>query len=96
MELNRNQFFLVGFVLLLLGLQFRMVDAFVLNEKSSKVVAEQLKRVGARDDSGPFSLSVSGVSSSTETLRPPKWIGWAFISVGAVLVLHSLAMPRPD
>jgi hypothetical protein len=26
---------------------------------------------------------------------PPKWIGWAFVSVGTVLVLHSLAMKKP-
>jgi hypothetical protein len=29
------------------------------------------------------------------TLRPPTWLGFALISIGAVLVLHSLAMKKP-
>lgn len=30
-----------------------------------------------------------------KTFQPPEWIGWALLSIGAVLVLHSLAMPKP-
>ena len=82
MEFNRNQFFMFGFVLLLLGMQFRMVDSFVLNEQSSKVVAEQLERVGVRKEevASPFSLSVAGTSARTKTVQPPNWIGWAWKS----------------
>jgi hypothetical protein len=28
-------------------------------------------------------------------LRPPVWLGYALMSVGGVLMLHSLAMKRP-
>ncbi len=28
-------------------------------------------------------------------LRPPEWIGYAFLSVGAVLFLQSLTMKKP-
>ena len=31
-----------------------------------------------------------------KTVRPPEWIGWCLMSVGGVLILHSLAMPRPN
>jgi hypothetical protein len=31
-----------------------------------------------------------------KTVRPPEWLGWCFMSVGGVLILHSLAMPRPN
>jgi hypothetical protein len=27
-------------------------------------------------------------------IHPPEWIGWMLISLGSVLVLHSLAMPK--
>jgi hypothetical protein len=30
-----------------------------------------------------------------KTLHPPTWLGYAVISLAAVLVLHSLAMKRP-
>jgi len=42
MEINRNQYFLIGLVILLLGLQVRMVETYVLNEKASKFLAERL------------------------------------------------------
>ncbi len=28
------------------------------------------------------------------TIKPPVWLGYAFISVAAVLILHSLAMKK--
>ena len=30
-----------------------------------------------------------------KVLQPPEWLSWCLISVGAVLCLHSLAMPKP-
>ena len=33
--------------------------------------------------------------AAQRTIRPPKWLGWAFLSAGAVLVLQSFAMPKP-
>jgi hypothetical protein len=40
---------------------------------------------------------MSGGTSAAprKVLQPPEWLGWCLISVGAVLVLHSLAMNRP-
>jgi hypothetical protein len=31
----------------------------------------------------------------TTTVKPPEWLGWCLMSVGAVLALHSLSMPKP-
>ena len=28
-------------------------------------------------------------------VNPPRWLGWVLLSVGGVLVLHSLVLPRP-
>ena len=93
MEFNRNQYFMIGLVVLFLGIQFRMVESFVLNAETSQFIAERLKK----DDPEPIgtSLFASNPPVSYRSVQPPKWIGWMLVSVGAVLVLHSFAMPRP-
>ncbi|HEX3724629.1 MAG TPA: hypothetical protein VHV08_00235 [Pirellulales bacterium] len=95
MEINRNQYFMIGLVILLLGLQLRSVETYVLNEKASRFIAERLTPAVADADGSvrPF-VPVVG-STPRRTLRPPTWLGYAIMSVGAVLVLHSLAMKRP-
>src|SRR5262245_46426584 len=49
MELNRNQFFMAGIFLMLLGIQFRLVDTITLNEKSTQFLAA---RTGSAATSG--------------------------------------------
>lgn len=97
MELNRNHYFMVGMIILVLGLQLRSVHAYVLNEKSSEFVATKLK-TPPHVQTNAFAMSVAAPATSMqrETIMPPKWLGWALVSVGAVLILHSLAMGRPD
>jgi hypothetical protein len=90
-EFNRNQFFMVGVFILLLGIQFRMVDSVTLNDKTSKFLA-------ARAASGTTSTLASIMPTGSvpkQTLHPPQWLGWALISMGAVCILHSLAMKKP-
>ena len=36
MDFNRNQLFLVGLLLLLFGLQFRLVETFTLNQPTTR------------------------------------------------------------
>ena len=96
MEFNRNQYFMAGVVILLLGVQIRMVDSYVLNAESSRFIAQRI--------TGPLSLPGSPMQQQSSpiglglrrTIKPPDWLGWAVISIGAVLILHSLAMRRPD
>ena len=102
MELNRNHYFMTGIVLLFLGIQLRMVDAYVLTKEASDVVTKKLKKAKAVE---PQQQAASFFSFSPppppvlvpkqHKLKPPKWIGWALVSAGAVLILHSLAMKRP-
>ena len=40
------------------------------------------------DTSGTF-------AAPRKVLQPPEWLSWCMISIGAVLCLHSLAMPKP-
>jgi hypothetical protein len=93
-EFNRNQFFILGLVILLLGIQVRAVETFVLNEKASRFVAERLSP--AMDGDGATRAIMPSLSpAARRTLRPPVWLGYALISIGAVCILHSLAMKRP-
>jgi hypothetical protein len=92
MDLNRNQFFFLGLVVLLIGLQVRCVSSYVLNGKTTQFLAE-------RTGNGPSPVAASFMSMSgsgpQKVIEPPEWLGWCLMSVGAVLVLHSLAMKKP-
>jgi len=91
MDLNRNQFFFIGLVVLLVGIQVRYVSAYVLTPKATQFLAE---RTGQPPAGGSMFAGV--MSGAQKTLYPPEWLSWCLISVGAVLCLHSLAMPRPS
>lgn len=94
MEINRNQYFMAGLIVLLLGVQFRYVETYVLTEEAAKAIAKQGGDASA-DASGGGAAIQSASSAPNRNITPPVWVGWAFISLGAVLILHSLAMPRP-
>lgn len=89
MELNRNHYFMAGVVLLLLGIQLRMIDAFVLNESTTRFLTQRAGGAAAA-----AILPAIG-PAPRKTVRPPDWLGWALMSVGSVLVLHALAMKGP-
>ena len=89
MELNRNHYFMAGVVLLLLGIQLRMIDAFVLNESTTRFLSQ---RAGG---AATAAILPAIGPAPRKTVRPPDWLGWALMSVGSVLVLHALAMKGP-
>jgi hypothetical protein len=92
MELNRNQYFFMGLVILLLGLQVRMVSSYTLTHEATKFLAE---RGGSSGESALMALSSDLGAGPKKVIHPPEWLGWCLISVGSVLILHSLAMKRP-
>ena len=93
MELNRNQYFFLGVVVVLMGCQFRVVSEFVLTEEATRFVAERMS--SSSSDGAMAALSADVGVGPQKVFHPPEWLGWCLISVGAVLILHSLAMPRP-
>lgn len=96
MELNRNHYFAAGVLFILLGVQFRYVDSFVLNEKASAYMAEQFSDGPTVAAAGPWNPGLMpSTPQSKRTITPPRWVGLSLISIGAVLLLHSLAMPKP-
>lgn len=85
---SRHHLLLAGLLLFLVGVQFRLVQSFTLNEKSSTFVA-------ARMGSGPQG-GVQGAMWQAAPLRkvvePPRWLGLACMSLGAVLTVKSLSL----
>ena len=98
MEINRNQWFMIGTVVLLVGLQFRAVNAYVLNEETTKFLAERAVKAEQTSPESSIFSSPPAVTSLADrkVIQLPDWSGWCLLSVGAVLVLHSLAMKRPE
>ncbi len=94
MEITRNQYFMAGLVLLLLGIQFRMIEAVELKEQVVKFVAEKTDHPLVSLGTENPVLAPFGNATGNRTVHPPEWIGWLLLSLGSVLVLHSLAMPK--
>ncbi len=95
MDLNRNQFFFLGLVVLLVGLQVRFVSSYVLNPKATKFLAERVGRSQPTASASFFAMTSGTDAAPRQVLEPPEWLGWCLMSVGAVLVLHSLALQKP-
>lgn len=96
MELNRHHYFFVGLLVLFLGFQFRTVESYVLNEQTTNFIADKLGKSPV-DQNNPFRMIMPAAGPlPKKTVRPPEWLGWCLMSVGGVLILHSLAMPRPN
>ena len=93
MDITRYHFFLVGTVLVLLGLEFRLVDSVVLTPKATRFLAEQTGNpaVAAGD-----ALAGGEAALPSKVFRPPEWLSWFLVSVGSVLILQSCAMPKPS
>jgi len=95
MDINRNQVFLAGLVLILLGTQFRAVDSLVLTPRATKFLAEQTDQPGVPAVKAMETITGKEATLLRKTVRPPDWIGYFLLSVGAVLILHSWTMPKP-
>ncbi len=101
MGINRNQYFALGVVVLLVGIQFRYVESFTLNTESTdfirtRIAARNTPALATTNSSFSDYFSQSAVSQSNINIKPPKWVGWALLSMGGVLILHSFAMQKPD
>ncbi|RIK87428.1 MAG: hypothetical protein DCC67_01805 [Planctomycetota bacterium] len=93
MELNRNQYFFIGLVVLLIGVQLRMVSSYTLTHEATKFLAQRTQNSATQTT--VFNLSTDVGALPKKVINPPEWLGWCLMSVGCVLILHSLAMKKP-
>ena len=97
MDLNRNQFFMAGVIALLFGLQFLLTFEFVMTPECTKFLAEKTGHPMSAAIEAADSISMSDKTvAPPKELHPPEWLGWCFSSLGAVLILHAMALPKPD
>ena len=96
MDINRNQYFLIGLVVLLLGLQFRLIDSVLLTPECTKFLAERTGHPVAAADNAMENLLGAEAKLPPKTFQSPDWVGYSLLSLGAVLILHSFAMGRPE
>lgn len=82
-----------GVILFLLGLQFRLVDSFILNESSTKAIHRFSQRANMASNDVATNMYMQ-VASPKKNLRPPNWLGFVFLTVGGVMSLHALVLPR--
>lgn len=98
MQFNRNQYFMAGLVIFLLGIQLRMVDAVVLNERATQFLARRMQdfRQGQVASASEVpTMFAAAAPIAKHRLDPPPWLGWSLVSIGSVLILHSLALKKP-
>ena len=96
MDITRYHIFLVGTVVVLLGIELRFVDSVVLTPKATKFLAEQMGHPAAAASDAIGSLSGGEATLPSKVLRPPEWLSWFLVSVGSVLILQSCAMVKPS
>jgi hypothetical protein len=95
MDITRNQYFFAGLLVLLLGVEFRAIDSMDLTPKFTQFLAEHTNHPIAGASAVTQQVTQSDNPPVSKTIKPPDWIGWSLISLGSVLVLHSLAMKKP-
>lgn len=94
MEMNRNRYFLLGVLLVLLGIQFRMIDSFVLSEPATRALARVSKNTPVANNDSMTAFLMQVHPSPMKRVTPPRWLGLAMIAIGSVVSLHAIAMPR--
>ena len=95
MEFNRNQFFLAGLLLLFMGYQFRQIESFRLNPRATKFIEARMASAQAAVNEFKEVSYKTPPKKFDPNITPPREIGYALIAIGAVLCMHSLAMPKP-
>ncbi|KKK54989.1 hypothetical protein LCGC14_3079120, partial [marine sediment metagenome] len=88
MDMNRNHWFLVGVVVLLLGVQFRIADTFVLTPEFTQFLAERTGHPLASVNAATQSWTASEKPLAKKPVHPPEWLGWFLGSIGMVCILH--------
>jgi len=94
MKLDRNRYFMLGVILLLLGLQFRLVDSFVLNETSTRALHKVMKTKSVDANSIARDIFMQTAPSPKKALKPPRWLGFVLLTAGGIMALHALVLPK--
>ncbi len=87
MELQRKHFLVYGFLLVMLGIELRLVDTITLNEQVTKFIAAHSTPSVATGFAAIFPSP-----TMHQFIHPPMWLGWSLLCVGTVSLLHAFPM----
>ena len=94
MTMDRNRYFMLGVVLLCLGLQFRLIDSFVLNETSTRALHKVVKSQQADANAMATNVFMQAAPNPRKALKPPRWLGFVLLTAGGIMTLHALVLPK--
>ncbi len=97
-NLTRNHYFFLGMLILLVGLQFRFVQTYKLKQPVAKYIAKKIHKTAPGEEPTPEAAYVQSggdIPDNKRSVQPPKYLNLSCISIGAVLILHGVAM-RPN
>ncbi len=95
MQFTRARYFMVGILLILLGIQFRMVESVTLSEQATRRDCQSHQTSARRVQLAHHDLVLdASLSQPKKRVAPPRWLGLALVAVGDVFSLHAMAMPR--
>lgn len=95
MDITRNQYFLMGLLLVFIGIEFRAIESVQFTQEFTQFLARRTNHPAVATTDAVDSLLGTETKVPPKTVIPPEWVGYSFLSLGTVLVLHSLAMPKP-
>ncbi len=93
MDFNRNRYFLIGILLILLGIQFRLVHSVVLNETSTKALSKITKDTQLASQDFATNLYMNTAPSPKKTIQTPPWLGYILLTAGGIIFLHAMVLP---
>lgn len=94
MSFYRNRYFFSGILLILLGLQFRRVESFVLNEPTTRFVAKMTNTPLVDNSTTMGALFAPVTPKPQKKVTPPRWMGLSMIAIGCVISFHALSIPK--
>ena len=94
--MTTQKLFGIGIVLLVFGIQMRAVDTFVLNERASHFVEKRMRQSSVQQGSAYSPSLLSPSLTTKKQFSHPRWLGWAMISTGVVLILHGVTAKKNE
>ena len=91
--MDKFKFFTFGLVIILVGIQFRLIDKVTLTPKANERVA-RLHSPEKMDKVDKANIIVPTVKIPRKPITPPDWFGWMMITCGSVSFFHALMLPK--